>query len=164
MRELLSWGLGGLMVIAPSVFAADKPLSVKETIVLDAPAEVVWAKIGHFDDMSWHPGIASTEIVDGDEEKPGAKRILTLKDGGKIHETLTARDAKKMKLSYKITESVLPVSEYSATLSVRPEGTRSRVVWISQFKRKAPSDDKAGVDTITGIFQSGLSQLKASLH
>lgn len=164
MRELLSWMLGGLMVMAPAAFAADKSLSVKESILLDAPAEVVWAKIGHFGDMSWHPALASTEIVSGAEDKPGAQRVLTLKDGGKIHETLTARDAKKMTLSYKITESVLPVSEYSATLSVKPEGGGSRVLWTSQFKRKAPGDDKAAVDTITGVFQSGLGQLKSSLH
>ena len=164
MRELLSWMLGGLVVVTSSALAADKSLSVKESIVLDAPAEVVWAKIGHFGDMSWHPALASTEIVQGKEGEPGAKRVLTLKDGGKIHETLTAYNAKTRTMSYKITESVLPVSDYSATLVVKPEGSGSRVLWSSHFKHKAPGDDKAAVETITGIFQSGLGQLKSSLH
>lgn len=163
MRKLLSFMLDGLMVVPASGAEADESLSVKESVLLDVSAETVWARIGRFGDMSWHPALAFTEIVEGDEDKPGAKRVLTIKGGGTIHETLTARDDKAMDLSYWITESVLPVSDYSAMLSVLAEGSGSRVVWSSNFKRKAPDDDKAAVDTITNIFQSGLAQLKADL-
>lgn len=164
MYKFLSFMFDGLMVVPASGAAAGKSLSVEESVLLDESAEVVWARIGRFGDMSWHPALASTEIVEGDEDKPGAKRVLTIKDGGTIHETLTVRDAKAMELSYQITESVLPVSDYSATLSVQAEGRGSRVVWISNFRRKAPDDDKAAVDTITNIFQAGLVQLKASVQ
>lgn len=163
MRKFLSFMLDGLMVVPASASTADKSLSVKESVVLEASAETVWARIGRFGDMSWHPALASTEIVEGDEDRLGAQRVLMIKGGGTIHETLTARDAKAMELSYKITESVLPVSDYSATLSVQAEGSGSRVLWTSNFKRKAPDDDQAAVDTITNIFQSGLAQLKADL-
>ena len=164
MHKFLSFMLDGLTVVPASTSAADKSLSVKESVVLDVPAEAVWAKIGRFGDMSWHPALASTEIVEGGEDVPGARRVLTIKNGGTIHETLTARDVKAMKLSYRITESVLPVSDYSATLSVQAQGSGSRVLWTSNFKRKAPDDDQAAVDTITNIFQSGLAQLKADLQ
>ncbi|WP_334108494.1 SRPBCC family protein [Methylobacillus sp.] len=164
MRKFLSFMLDGLTVVPASASVADKSLSVEESVVLDAPAEVVWARIGRFGDMSWHPALASTEIVEGSENVPGARRVLTIKNGGTIHETLTARDAKAMELSYKITESVLPVSDYSATLSVQAEDSGSRVLWTSNFKRKTPGDDQAAVDTITNIFQSGLAQLQADLQ
>ena len=163
MRKFLSFMLDSLMVVPASASTADKSLSVKESVVLEASAEAVWARIGRFGDMSWHPALASTEIVEGDEDRLGAQRVLTIKGGGTIHETLTARDAQAMELSYKITESVLPVSDYSATLSVQVEGSGSRVLWTSNFKRKAPDDDQAAVDTITNIFRSGLAQLKADL-
>ena len=164
MHKFLSFMLDGLTVVPASASATDKSLSVKESVVLDVPAEAVWAKIGRFGDMSWHPALASTEIVEGGEDVPGARRVLTIKNGGTIHETLIARDAKAMELSYRITESVLPVSDYSATLSVQAQGSGSRVLWTSNFKRKAPDDDQAAVDTITNIFQSGLAQLKADLQ
>ena len=66
----------------------------------------------------------------------GAKRVLTLQDGGKINETLTAYNAKKSRMSYKITESVLPVSDYTATFKVIAMGkSKSKVVWNAAFKR-----------------------------
>lgn len=138
----------------------DKQLSVRESVVLEASASEVWATIGLFGDMAWHPALASTEIVHGEEGQPGAMRVLTLKGGGTIHETLTAWDGQEMTLSYSITESVLPVSDYSATLSIQKDGSHSLVLWVSQFNRKPPGDDKAAIEAITGVFQSGLAHLK----
>jgi mxaD protein len=63
------------------------------TMPIDASAADVWEVIKNFDDMSWHPGIKSTDGTGGNEK--GATRVLTLTDGGKITEFLKKYDAAK---------------------------------------------------------------------
>ncbi len=52
--------------------------------------------------MSWHPDIFNTTSEGGNTK--GAKRVLTLKDGGTINEELKKYDEAKMSYAYKITE------------------------------------------------------------
>ncbi|OAM51561.1 hypothetical protein A7981_08760 [Methylovorus sp. MM2] len=160
--------LAGLSAVSVTNAIAGDSIKVKKTITINAPANEVWAKIGNFGDMSWHPAIAKTDITGGTNNKVGASRQLTLKGGGTINEVLTAHeDASKM-MTYEITESVLPLREYSAKLVVKSAGDgKSLVIWTSKFKRKDPAstpqvgqDDKTAKDTITGIFTSGLDNLK----
>ena len=71
-------------------------------------------------------------------------------------------------MSYKMGETVLPVSDYTATFKVTPMGkSKSKVVWNAAFKRadKAATpaegkDDAAATKTITGVFRGGLDNLK----
>ena len=146
-----------------------KVLKVSEKIEINASADTVWAKSGNYGDLgAFHPAVAKTEIASGTNNKKGAVRVLTLQDGGKITERLTAYQGKKMSYSYVITESVLPVSNYSATITVKSLGEgKSEVLWNASFKRKnlsdAPAsgqDDEAAVKTITGVFKGGLDNLK----
>jgi mxaD protein len=168
MNKLFATLLTGAMLLPAAASAAlDETLRVKETIEIDAPADVVWAKVGNFNDMSWHPAIAKTELTGGNNNEAGATRTLTLQDGGTIHEVLTSYDNDSKTLKYDITESVLPVREYSATLLVQPNGDKTTVTWRSMFKRKDPAnpgapgqDDKDAKETITGIFKSGLENMK----
>lgn len=141
---------------------ADTMLHVKKSVKINAPADKVWAKIADFGDLgAWHPAVAKTEIVEGTDNVKGAKRVLTLQDGGKISETLTAYNAKAKTMSYVITESVLPVEAYSSTLKVKAAGKgKSVVTWVAAFKAKAPADDKTATDTISGVFDGGLGNLK----
>lgn len=163
---LLASCLLGLSALAGA--AIDETIRVKETIEINAPANKVWAIVGNFGDMgAWHPAVAKTEITGGTNNEAGATRVLTLQDGGKINETLTARDPAGMTMKYDITESVLPVREYSATLTVTGNGSKSTVLWKSMFKRLDPAnppaagkDDKTARDTITHIFKTGLENLK----
>lgn len=147
--------------------AIDETLRIKETIEINAPADVVWAKVGNFNDMSWHPAIAKTELTSGNNNEVGATRTLTLPDGGTVKEVLVAYDKDGMTMKYDITESVLPVREYSATILVKSADGKTTVTWRSMFKRKDPAnpgapgqDDKAAKEAITGIFKSGLENLK----
>ena len=141
---------------------AEHMIHVKKSITINAPADKIWAKVADFGDLgAWHPAVAKTEIVEGADNVKGAKRVLTLQDGGKINETLTAYNAKKRSMSYIITESVLPVDAYSATIKVKPAGKdKSVVTWNANFKAKAGADDKTATDTINGVFDGGLGNLK----
>jgi mxaD protein len=158
-----------LLAIPAAHAAIDETIRVKESIEINAPADKVWALIGNYGDLgAWHPAFAKTEITGGKNNEVGATRVLTIKDGGTVNETLTAYDAAGMTMKYEITESVLPLREYSATLKVDAAGDgKCAVTWRSMFKRKDPSnppkegqDDKTARDLITNVFKSGLENLK----
>ncbi len=81
---------------------------------------------------------------------------------------MLAFDPKGRSYKYGIMESVLPVSDYTSTLVVLSAGKgKSSVKWSGRFKRKNVGDspgekenDKAAIDTIDGVYQSGLDNLK----
>lgn len=158
-KLLLGAILFGFGVTAQS---ADNDLYVVKSINVNASAAKTWGKIAKFGDLgAWHPAVAKTEIVAGSEGEKGAKRTLTLQDGGKIQETLTAYNAPDKSMSYIITDSVLPVTNYASTLKVMPNGKdQSVVVWESHFAAKAPADEKTAQDTINAVYDAGLGNLK----
>ncbi len=162
MTKIKSVLLATLLAGFASAALAADPLFVVKSVELNQPVEVVWEKVSNFGDLgAWHPAVAKTEIVSGQANKAGAKRVLTLQDGGKINETLTAYNPKGKTYAYKITDGVLPVSEYASTVSVHSNGVgKSVVVWESHFLPKAPADEKTASDTIKGVYDGGLNQLK----
>lgn len=161
MLQIKSLVIATLIAAAGSAFAGE-PLFVIKSVELNQPVDLVWKKVADFSDLgAWHPAVAKTEIVSGKNNNPGAKRVLTLKDGGKINETLTAYNDKSKSYSYRITDGVLPVNEYASTVSVHSNGDgKSVVVWESHFLPKAPADEKAASEAIKGVYDGGLNQLK----
>jgi mxaD protein len=162
-----------LLASSGSALAAAPKLSVHPTIDIDASASKVWAAVKNFDGLNtWHPAVAKDEIVEGTTNTVGAVRLLTLKDGGTIKEKLLAFSPKARSFHYAIVEGVLPVSDYTSTLSVKSTGKgKSTVFWSGHFRRKNtgpnPADnenDKTAVDTITGVYTSGLQNLKKMLE
>jgi mxaD protein len=153
--------------------AAAPPLTASKTITIDAPAAKVWQAAKDFDGLNkWHPAVATDEIVEGKNNTAGAVRLLTLKNGGTIKEKLLAFDAAGRSFKYAILEGVLPVSDYTSTFAVKSLGKgKSSVTWSGRFKRKNvgenPGDkenDKTAVDTMDGVYQSGLDNLKKMLE
>ena len=140
-----------LLFFFTAVASAHGPVrqDADEEITINAPAEKVWAIIKNYGDMSWHPDIFNTS-AEGDNKK-GATRVLTLKDGGTIKEELKKYDEAKMSYAYKITEMstaktithagveekvpVLPVDNYSAIIKVDAKGDASVVSWKAGYYR-----------------------------
>jgi mxaD protein len=155
------------------VFGAPKQLKVVETITIKAPADKVWAAVKDFDSLNkWHPAVAKDEIVTGTHNKPGAVRALSIKDGPTITEKLLSFSDATHSFSYKFVETPFPIKDYVSSLHVKgnKDGT-TLVRWSSTFKRKNPAEnppdaesDAAGVKLITGIYQSGLANLKKQLE
>ena len=143
-----------------NTFAAGN-LSVTKSITIHSPSELVWAKIKDFNALnSWHPAVATDEIIEGDNNRPGAVRLLTLGDGGTIKEKLIAWDDAGMSYSYTILEGVLPVSNYESTLSVRAlSDTSSDVTWTGSFNAGGDADDQSAFDAISGVYEGGLENL-----
>lgn len=147
---------------------------VTETVEIAAPPEKVWAAIGNFHDMSWHPAVWATTGAGGNEV--GATRVLTLGEQGgpTIDEELYKYSAEKMSYSYRITAvevTVLPVTNYSSHLTVKPgKDGGSLVEWRGAFYRGFPNNDppeelndEAAVTAVTGVYRAGLDALKAAL-
>jgi carbon monoxide dehydrogenase subunit G len=144
------------------------PQKVEKTIVIKAAPAKVWAVVKDFGNMqTWHPAIASTKL-----EKKGDEtfRTLTLKDGGTIYEKLRTADDADMKLRYEIVDGVAPVADYNAFMQVTagPGAGESTVTWVGRFYRTyklnppipAGQDDETAVKFVTGVYDSGLANLK----
>jgi len=144
---------------------------VTEKITINAPAAAVWARMGSFDALKvWHPAVAESAADKGNTE--GSVRTVKLKAGGEIVETLQTHDAAGMKYSYRARQGgALPVTNYSSTLQVTADGNQSVVEWRGAFYRGFPNNDpppdqndEAAVKAVTGVYQSGLANLKTLLE
>jgi mxaD protein len=169
MKPLYAFVYIVLMAISGEVLADAPMLKVTKSITINASPDKVWAKAKDFGGLhTWHPAIASTKIIEGTDNKPGAVRLLTLKDGGTIKEKLLSHNDLGHTFKYRILEGVLPVSNYTSTFTVAGEGKgKSKVTWSGSFQRKntGPSpgpneDDKTATDTMSGVYQAGLDNLK----
>ncbi len=152
--------LAGFVLFAASGFAGTGSLKVSKQATLDVPPSMAWALIGDFNGLNrWHPAVTASEMS-GSPQKAGAKRILTLPDGAQIKEELLDFNDSAMSYTYKITDSPLPVSDYTSTIKIEAnaQGT-STITWSSDFNAKDAPDDKA-VDVITGVYAAGLQALE----
>ena len=97
--------------MVPAAVWAHGPTRQKVTLTTEvaAPPDEVWAAIGNFDDMSWHPAVFSTEGNGGNTID--ATRLLTLgQEGGPtIAEVLYKFSDEKMSYSYRITDVAVEV-------------------------------------------------------
>jgi Polyketide cyclase / dehydrase and lipid transport len=145
---------------------------VVSTIEINAPLDKVWAVIGNFQDMSWHPAFEKTEGEGGNGA--GATRKLTVKGGGTIEEKLIKHSDEDKSLTYEITTvdvKVVPVTNYAATISAKGTADKAIVEWRGAFYRGYVNNDpppelsdEAAVKAITGVYQAGLAALKKKLE
>ncbi|MDP4021378.1 SRPBCC family protein [Methylobacterium sp. NEAU 140] len=149
------------------------PQKVAQSVTIRAKPDAVWTLAGPFGGIgAWHPDVAKVEATGGDAE--GATRTVTLKNGGVLVEGLDEWKADGRTYSYRMSEpdlKALPVSSYSATLTVTPDGDGSKVEWIARFYRgdtgnEPPENlsDAAGRAAMTRYFADGLKGLKAKLE
>jgi mxaD protein len=167
-RNLL---LTALMLVTPLVaLAAPKPLRVEESVDIKAPLDKVWAASKDFDSLNkWHPGFSQDVLTKGKNNTAGAIRKLTIKDGPSFTEELLDFSESVHSYQYRIIESPLPINGYVATFTVKPgkKPDTTTVTWSAKFTRKNPAENPPAGETdddaqklITGVFQSGLANLK----
>jgi hypothetical protein len=173
MLRAVALGLASLALVSTFALAhGPSRQKVTETVEINAPADKVWAEIGNFQDMSWHPAVAKLTGSGGNDAN--ATRVLTLTSGGTIDEKLLSNDPAKMIYKYEITKvdpKVLPVNNYSSNLSVKGEGGKSTVEWKGAFYRGFMNNDpppelsdEAAVKAVKGVYRAGLDALKKKLE
>lgn len=169
----LAVGVAAVLALAsPSLAHGPSRQKVVEKVEINAAADKVWAVMGNFQDMSWHPAVAKTEGTGGNDA--GATRKLTLKSGGTIEEKITKYNKDGRSYGYEITAvdpKVLPVNNYSSTITVSEEGGKSVVEWKGAFYRGFMNNDpppelsdEAAVKAVTGVYKAGLEALKAKVE
>jgi hypothetical protein len=143
---------------------------VEESIVINAAPAKVWALVGDFNGLNkWVPPVESSTATNGNNV--GSVRTLSITGGEKLEEALEAYDADKMSLRYRMEKpnlKVLPVNNYSSSISVAPEGgNASKVTWRGAFYRgymnnNPPPElnDEAAVKAVTGLYKASLEKLK----
>ena len=122
---------------------------------LSASPEEVWELVGDFNGVpKGHPAIAKSTLEDG-----GKVRRVRTADGAEGVERLITYDAAGMSYSYKTLKGPAPVTDYTATLSVKAADGGSLVTWSGEFVPVGIS--KADAErAVRGFFQLGLGNLK----
>ncbi len=154
MRNVCSMLVSSALVLLTAVQAG--AVEVRQVTEIASPPARVWAKVGDWCAIKdWHPAIAGCT-----SEKKGF-RTLTLKDGGRIVEKQTKTG--KFSYSYDIIDSPLPVKNYSATLTAKPDSNgNTDLTWTAKFDAKDKSDAEAEA-VIKGIFEAGLKNIKSNV-
>jgi Polyketide cyclase / dehydrase and lipid transport len=159
--------------LMPAMVLAHGPTrqKVTQTIEINAPADKVWAVVGNFQDMGW-TGIATKTEGTG-ENGAGAKRTLTVPNGT-LEENLLKFNAEGKTYSYELPKAdpkVLPVANYSSTITVTPDGDKSKVEWKAAFYRSyglndppPEESDEAAVKAVTGLYEASLANLKKKIE
>lgn len=164
------WLALAALTLASSVALAHGPTRQKvvEKITIDAPADAVWAQIKDFDALAkWHPAVAESPADKGNTE--GSVRTVKIKGGGSLVESLERYNAEGRSYTYRAKDGgALPVTNYTSTLTVSGDGAKSSVEWRGAFYRGFPNNDpppdqndEAAVKAVTGVYQSGLANLKS---
>lgn len=164
--------LGAVVLsVTPAAAHGPTPQKVEESIAIAAPPEKVWELVKNFDSLvAWNPLVETSQGTGGNE--PGAERVVVLRSGGQITDSLDEYLEEEMAYSYRLgTPNIeaFPVSFYSATLAVKPGADGgSEVTWDARFYRADTSNfpsetqnDQAAVAAVTELFKAGLEELKA---
>ena len=172
-KQLSKFCLAVCLMTATTFLFAHGPTrkKVEESIEISAPASAVWEIIGDFGSADvWLPMVTSSESVGGNIK--GATRTLILGPDVKVFEELKKHSDEKMSYTYKIPVkthdvAILPVNNYSSTISVKDSGTGSVVTWKGAFYRGYPNNDPpaelnddAAIAAVTGLYKAGLEHLK----
>jgi hypothetical protein len=129
--------------------------SVVERVDLKTEANKVWALIGQFGGLYWHPLVADIKLMG---TGAGALRVIETIDGKQVIERLEATD--DLSRSYRYSSvSGLPVSNYTGSLAVKPDGAGSSVEWRAQYLANGQGDLVVRT-IISTLFKAGLDSLK----
>ena len=141
---------------------------IKEININAAPADV-WKLVSDWNNWAaWHPAIESSTATAANEV--GSVRTLKLKGGGQLVEEIEGLDAEAMTLKYRAKDGgALPVTNYTSAVIVKAaDGGGTTVTWRGAFYRGFPNNDpppdqndEAAVAAVTGVYESGLANLKA---
>ena len=140
---------------------------IYQSTVIHFPVGIVWSMVRDFNALpKWHHLIDESEIEGGiPADQVGCIRNFRLNDGNRIREQLLALSDYDLSYSYRILESPMALTNYIATMSLRPvtEGDHTFIDWAAEFDCEE-SDERELVELIsTDVFQGGFTSLKKAL-
>jgi mxaD protein len=157
-------------VAAPALAAEAPEMSVEHSIVINAPAEAVWAVVSDFNGLPrWLPVIVESRLILGKNREVGAIRELTRANGTKVQEKLISYEPWNMSLGYTYIGGQVGATDYFPTIAVSEDSSgKSKVVWKARFKRvaywtdepPAGQDDATPLNGLNKVYAMGLENLK----
>lgn len=102
--------------------------TIRKTIDIKADIDSVWAKISDIGGISNLIGFLQDSEFSGDE------RVCTLKDGGKLVESIISVDADLHRVMYSITASPLNMSFHVASMELEQTPTGVRLIWTTDLQ------------------------------
>lgn len=148
--------VAAVLAVGAAGAEAANVLQAKKRAEVDGKAADLWKTYGGFCAIAdWHPAVAKCEESTEADTK---FRTLTLGDGAKIKEKLTGTSEDGY--TYQIIESPLPVKDYNASFSIRPddEPEKAAITWTATFMAKGKPDADAK-STIQGVFDAGVKAI-----
>ena len=149
------------LLLVTAFAAPASAASLMRSVDVKGSSDVVWSKIGGFCAIKdWHPAIGTCTL----SGKSPVVRTLVTKDGkATFVETETAHSNARHLYSYAIKSSPLPISHYTSTIKVTPNGKGiSTVTWSSTYTPDAGKESAAN-DALSGIYEAGLDGIKSKL-
>jgi len=119
--------------------------------------EAIWKIIGGFNSLpNWHPAVTKCDI---ETEGNITLRRLHLIGGATILEKLEKSEDDGQSYSYSIVESPFPVTNCSATITVKESESGGSVIeWSSEFEAEGVPENEA-TKALEGMYQAGLDNL-----
>lgn len=140
--------------------AASPGASLSRSIDVKGTPRTVWGIIGGYCAIGeWHPAIGSCT----EDGRSPPTRTLHTKDGATFVELQTGRSDRTFRYSYTFTSSPVPVTHYVSTFKVVAKTRNtSTVIWTGVYLPD-PGKEKAARDALNGIYESGLTAIRAKL-
>jgi mxaD protein len=130
---------------------------VEASAVVRTDADTLWRQAGGFDDVDWHPWLAS---VHADGTDPGSRRTAVGQDGSEQVERLDHVDAEGRSYRYTMESTAMPVADYEAEFRIDPLDDGSCTVrWTSDFQATA-DDETTAVEMVQGFLDAGVRELQ----
>jgi mxaD protein len=158
-----------IAIALPAAAHGPTPRKTDQSLLIKAPTAVVWEKLSQLCAIAdWHAAVSKCESVSA------TKRVLTLKNGGKISEEMDEILPLKQSIAYRLGRDSeaqgLAVSSLTGKIKLQAEGDATRVSWMARYYRAdttnepaVGADDAAAQAAVDSYIKAALDGLEADV-
>lgn len=165
----LIYALVLIAIALPAAAHGPTPRKTDQSLLIKAPSALVWKQLSSLCAIAdWHAEVAKCESVSA------SKRLLTLKNGGKLSEEMDEILPQKLTIAYRLGNDseakALAVSSLTGKIKLTTEGAATRVSWMARYYRAdttnepaADADDAAAQAAVDSYVKTALDGLEANV-
>lgn len=142
-------------------------VEVRQSTIIDAPAEEVWHVLRDFNGHDrWHPAVVTSAIEGGEPvDAVGAVRRFRLADGSELREQLLSLSDRDRSFSYCILEAPIPLMGYVAHVRLKPVTDGNRTFWEWRSTFHPPAREREALERLVReqIYRAGFQAIRRLL-